>query len=162
MSHDGQFDRQAHNQVTINKEHNLENVVFLLLSFIENVLLAVAIYAQWEIEEFYSIRVEILLIGFVWFTCNQAINILWLWIGSNNNLLYQGYLSLNETRWLNFLYILVRSFLCIIITSSKNIYDAWTKDLRILPPPNERDIEELNMALRISTAIEYFYEYLEE
>lgn len=55
----------------------------------------------------------------------------------------------------------IRSLLCIIITTSKNLYDAYNGETIVYLPPDERSIEQLEGVLHNPVAIDYFYEYLE-
>ena len=72
------------------------------------------------------------------------------------------YATLNSLRWVDFAVICSRSFICIIISTLKNIKDSTKQQELILIPPDERSIESLEMLHNIDCAIIYFYEYLEQ
>ena len=68
---------------------------------------------------------------------------------------------LSNQRWFDFVFLTARSFLCILITTSKNLYDAFNGETIVYLPPDERSIEQLEGVLHNPVAIDYFYEYLE-
>jgi hypothetical protein len=71
------------------------------------------------------------------------------------------HLVLTNQRWFDFITLTTRSFLCILITTSKNLYDAYLGETIVYLPPDERSIEQLEGVLHNPVAIDYFYEYLE-
>lgn len=44
----------------------------------------------------------------------------------------------------------------------KNIYDSYHFEQMVLVPPDERNIEELELALHEPLTVEYFYNYLKD
>ena len=70
--------------------------------------------------------------------------------------------TIDELRWGDFGFIFLRSIGSIIITSFKNIWDSFQPSQQIIIPPDEGKIEDLDMVLRNTLPLDYFYNYLEQ
>ena len=71
-------------------------------------------------------------------------------------------MNLNMQRWGAFILYYSRSILCIFFTTIKNIYDSYHHEQFVFQPPDERNIEYLELALHEPVAIDYLYTYLEQ
>ena len=128
------------------------------MSFFEYLLLLLSLYFQWSVETEYMIFNELLMITITWIICNTAINFVWI---LNGSLLTQGkFLTISQLRWFNFSFIALRSTVCILISTVKNVYDTFVIDQMILRPPDENALDELEMILHNTSALEYFYDFL--
>lgn len=63
-------------------------------------------------------------------------------------------------RWYTFIIFASRSTICILISTCKNVYDTFVIDQMVLRPPDENALDDLEMILHNTSALEYFYEYL--
>jgi hypothetical protein len=121
-------------------------------------LLFQALYHQWNVESDYNIFNEIFFITLTWLICNSTINFVWI---LNGTIVTNGqYLTINNLRWYNFVIFLSRSTICILISTCKNVYDTFVMDQMVLRPPDENALDDLEMILHNTSALEYFYDYL--
>lgn len=127
-------------------------------NFVESIMLMYALKVQWFIDSEYNIFTETLLVSVTWITLSNVNLICWLYLYRTQT----HYATLNSLRWVDFAVICSRSFICIIISTVKNIKDSTKQQELILIPPDERSIESLEMLHNIDCAIIYFYEYLEQ
>lgn len=141
------------------------NFLISLVSFIEYILLAFALNAQWKIEKEYSIFREILLVSICWFSCNSFLNFLW----ATDKTISQFFtsfddsenLTLNILRWTNFPIITLRSLLLITISGIHVLCQTFREDQLILIPEGEEILEQMETVLHSALAIEYFFDFLE-
>lgn len=107
-------------RVAMTRDMGITNAFISAMSFMEYVLLCWALNAQWQIESEYNIFVELLLVTVVWAVSNTLLSYSWI---INEN--FDEKLSLNQLRWYDFTFLLIRSLCCIIITSIKPIIDSF-------------------------------------
>ena len=136
----------------------MDNFLICTLSFFEYILLLVALHTQWNVESDYSIFKEILCITVAWMFCNSAINFVWI---LNGTIITNGnFLTISSLRWFNFTFILIRSLSCILLSTVKNVWDTFHMDQMVLRPPDENALNDLEMILHNTSALEYFYDFL--
>lgn len=141
-------------------QYSYDQTFICCISFLEYILLLWALYYQWHVEADYSIFNEILLISITWIFCNSAINFVWI---LNGTIITKGeFLTINHLRWYNFSFITGRSTVCILISTCKNVYDTFVIDQMILRPPDENALDDLEMILHNTSALEYFYDFLKD
>ena len=92
-------------------------------------------------------------------TCNSAINFVWI-LNGTIIINHGNFLTISKLRWYNFSFILARSTLCILISTFKNVYDTFVMDQMVLRPPDENALNDLEMILHNTSALEYFYDFL--
>lgn len=126
-----------------------------------------AFLKQEGVDNLYSIRKEALLVLITWIVFSQAI--LGVGIVGRNPLSLDFFgdsllnrLSYNGQRLWALTLLSLRSMVVIFISTIKNIYDASRFDQLQLIPPDERDIEQLELALHEPIAVRYFYNFLDE
>jgi len=56
----------------------------------------------------------------------------------------------------------MRSFISILISTSKNLYDTFYKDIIIEIPADESALDNLESVLRLPIALEYFFEFIQK
>lgn len=66
---------------------------------------------------------------------------------------YSNYLTMNGKRLWCFSLLSLRSVIVILISTLRNIYDASHFDQLQLIPPDERDTEQLELALHVPLAV---------
>ena len=71
-------------------------------------------------------------------------------------------MSLDQQSWGAFFLYFIRSILCIMFTTLKNIWDSYHHEQFVFQPPDENNIEQVELALHEPVAIEYLYAYLEK
>jgi hypothetical protein len=64
--------------IQLSKDLNTTNVFISIMTFIEYVLLCIALKSQWQIDKEFNLFIELLLITFVWGGCNTIINYVWI------------------------------------------------------------------------------------
>lgn len=140
--------------------YSMDQTLICMVSFFEYMLLLWALYNQMNVESDYSIFREILLISITWIVCNTAINFVWI---LNGTLMTKGrYLTISHLRWYNFGFITFRSTICILVSTCKNVRDTFVMDQMVLRPPDENALDDLEMILHNTSALEYFYDFLKE
>lgn len=106
---------------------------------------------------------ELLAITIVWTVVGQLICADWLFIDYNLNLTFSGRerALIDQTRWIDYTLLSIRSILCILISTVKNIHDSCHQGKMILIPPDASNLDKLEMLFNFEVAIDHFYTYLE-
>ena len=98
----------------------------------------------------------------VWILSNSLMSYTWIYDKSLFGLLNDDKYVIDDLRWIDFIFLTVRSFGCLLITAARNIYNSYSRDQMVLIPPDERSIDQFEMVLHNPVAVDYFYDYLEE
>ena len=87
----------------------------------------------------------------------------WLFIDYNLQLTFYGVprALIDQTRWIDYSLLSIRSILCIFISTIKNIYDSCHQDKMIMIPPDATNLDKLEMLFNFEVAIDHFYTYLD-
>lgn len=107
------------------------------------------------------------MVSIVWILSGQLIESYWLgvhwtryrvWDQTNAKNLQN--IPFDELRWYLGDTLILRSWLCMLISTVKNIYDSFRVDQIVPIPPSEYQIQDLEQILHIPIAFDYFHEFL--
>jgi hypothetical protein len=147
-------------QMSMQAQYSIDNTLICVGSFLEYTMLFLALYTQWNVESDYNIFREVFWITLTFLLCNSCINFIRI---LNGTIITNGeYLPVNSLQYWNFAFIVIRSAVCILISTCKNVYDTFVIDQMVLRPPDENALDDLEMILHNTSALEYFYDYLKQ
>lgn len=105
--------------------------------------------------------IELFCVALVWGVCNTLINYAWIIDKSLSD--PDMNLSMYQLRWVDFIFLSIRSLFCILLSSIKPIYDTYNAEQnQIIPPVDNMSLDQFKNILHNPAGIEYFFSYLEE
>lgn len=122
------LDQPVQNKGIFDKEviisNNTRGQAFIVFyTFVESLLLIIELHHQWHIESQFSMFRELLLVSIVWIVFTTLINAMWLFLQYDWSISWStANVTIEQGKWCDYLLIGLRSMLCILISTAKNIY----------------------------------------